>query len=248
MKLKTLVILGSILLSEAHASVLPSNEPFSHTHDEWQTKWDAWPTSDGSALRRRLVALREVSESAGNATTFSPDITPGEVCERITGCIGSAAATAYGYAYVGAAATAKFCGTQANAAANVMARNNYALAKQVAGYAVTNVAVPVIIGGVATYYLNLKLQNDAPQSKNDQCGVAQTGAIAEQAGTATYGFCLQLQKVTRDKAFSRIDFGTVSTDDLNDDVGLDMKMRIFISTEQYKYATACSLLGVYLKS
>lgn len=248
MRLKTLAILSSILLSEAHASVLPINEPFSHTGEEWQTKWDTWPTSDGSALRSRLVALREISALTGNATAFSPDFIPGEVCERITGCIGNAAATAAGYAAVAAVATVNFCGTQANAAANAMARNNYALAKQVASYTVTNVAIPIVVVGTATYYFNLKLQNDAPKSKDDQCGIAQTAAIAEQAGTATYGFCLQLKAVTRDKAFSRIDFGTVSTDNTNDDVGLDMKMRIFISTVQYKYSTACSLLGVYLKS
>ena len=53
--------------------------------------------------------------------------------------------------------------------------------------------------------------------------------------------------MTQNQAFSRIDFGTVSTDNTNDDVGFDNETRIFISTVQGKYTAVCSLLGVTLK-
>jgi hypothetical protein len=69
----------------------------------------------------------------------------------------------------------------------------------------------------------------------------------EQAGTATYGTCLQIQKMTQNAAFSRVDFGTVSDDNSNDDVGLFNEMRMYISFERGKHDVACSLLGVNLK-
>ncbi|KAK6540463.1 hypothetical protein TWF694_009257 [Orbilia ellipsospora] len=250
MKLQVFAISSVILLTEVNALALPEPEPptFDFTPEQWQSKWDAWRVSDASSLRKRLSKRRDIGGSAGNVTDLVTiaDFNPGEVCGRFTGCIGSAAATAAGYAAVASVATVKFCGNQATAAATALSADNYKLAKAVAAYTVTNVAIPLVVNTVG-YYISLSLQNDAPQSKDDSCGISQLPAISEQAGTATYGFCLQLQSITKDKAFSRVDFGTVDADSTSDDVGLDMKMRFFITTVKNKHATACSLLGVWLK-
>ena len=241
MKLGSLIVLSSAILHRRHVTALP-NTLATYSPQEWQQKWDTWPTNDVSSLRRRL-ADREV---LGNATTLEPDINPAEVCERITGCVGRAAATAAGYTAVAAVATAQFCSDRANAATNALMANNYQLARQIAAYTATEIALPFVIN-FGTYYINVRLQNAAPQSKDDSCGVSQTQAIAEQGGTATYGFCLQLKQITSDKAFSRVEVGTVSTDNQNDDVGLDLSMRLFISTVKGKFDSACSLLGIQLK-
>ncbi|TFK31431.1 hypothetical protein BDQ12DRAFT_694167 [Crucibulum laeve] len=240
MKLTSLILLATSLVSTAAAAVIEQRDVlFVHTAEDWQAKWDAWPTSDGSNLRRRL------SERT-LATNQTTDDIALNVCERITGCIGSAAATAAGYATVAGGATASFCSARANDAATALSANNYALARQIAAFVTVEVALPFIIN-FGTFYINLKLQNAAAQSSSDSCGISQQQAIADQAGTATYGFCLQLQKVSSNKAFSRVDFGTVSADNSNDDIGLDMEMRLFISTVKGKYASACSLLGLELK-
>lgn len=128
----------------------------------------------------------------------------------------------------------------------LMQANNYALTKQVIAYTLTEIALPLVLT-VPMYFINVKIQNSSTQTKTDSCGVSQTAGVVEQAGTATYGFCLQLQQTTQNAAFSRIDYGTVSSDNTNDDVGLDMEMRMLISTVKGKYLASCSLLGLELK-
>lgn len=226
------------------AEAAPTSEFADFSPEYWQAKWDAAKFIDASTF---AATLQESSLQARDNITFHQNDLS-DVCARVQGCIGSAAATAANWAAVKGWATASACSTLANSAANQMSANNYALAKQVAGYAFTNLVLPVVYQApLGQLFINAAVQNDAPSGTKDDCGVSQTQAISEQVGTVTYGFCLQLRDITQDKAFSRFDYGTVSADNTNDDVGLDMKMRMFISTVKGKHDAACSLLGVYLK-
>jgi hypothetical protein len=198
-----------------------SAELRNYTADEWQQKWDAHVTSDAASARTRLIV------HANNTVSLKPvnDLDIGDVCERIVGCVGTAVSAGVSYSAVVLVATGNFRAGLANSMNNQLSASNYQLAGQIAKGTLTLIVVPLVLT-VPQYHINVALQNSQAQTSTDNCGIAQNQAIAEQEGTAMYGFCLQLQRLSQPQLWSRADFGTVSEDSTSDDVGLVMETRL----------------------